>query len=265
MADLNPLAAWRRLLALPNESRTKTIAVAFLVSAVCAVLVSAATVMLRPIQAANRAALEQARLEALVAGIPGMADLLQDSGGELATVVIDLAAGAAARDVTPATLPEALADTANWTALTPAQDGAGLGARPDYAQVFMLRQGERIDLVLLPMSGTGYGGQIDAILALHGDMRTIAGLTVTNHSETPGLGARITEPAWQARFPGTRAVDDAGAARFSVARGPAATEFEVDGITGATRTGAGVTRMVRFWLGPDGYGPFLDALRRGEF
>src|SRR5690606_35156357 len=179
MAGLNPIAAWRRLLALPNESRTKTIAIAFFVSAVCAVLVSTATVVLRPIQAANRAALEQARLEALVAGIPGMAALLQDSGGELATVVIDLPRGAAAREVTPATLADALADTANWTVLTPAQDIAALGARPDFAQVYLLRQDERIELVLLPVSGAGYGGRIDAILALQGDMRTIAGLAVT--------------------------------------------------------------------------------------
>ena len=56
---------WRRILALPNESRAKTILVAFLVSAACAALVSGATVMLRPIQAANRAAEEQARIEAL--------------------------------------------------------------------------------------------------------------------------------------------------------------------------------------------------------
>ena len=264
MADLNPIAAWRRLLALPNESRTKTIVMAFLVSAICAVLVSTATVMLRPIQAANRAALEQARLEALVAGIPGMAALLQDSGGELATVVIDLRGGAAG-EVTPATLADALADTANWTVLAPAQDIAGLGARPDFAQVYLLRQDERIELVLLPVSGAGYGGRIDAILALQGDMRTIAGLAVTGHSETPGLGARITEPAWLARFSGTRAVDDTGATRFAVARGAAATEFEVDGITGATRTGSGISQMVRFWLGPDGYGPFLDAVRREEF
>lgn len=265
MADLNPIAAWRRLLALPNESRTKTIVMAFLVSAICAVLVSTATVMLRPIQAANRAALEQARLEALVAGIPGMAALLQESGGELATVVIDLPRGGAAGEVTPATLADALADTANWTVLAPAQDIAGLGARPDFAQVYLLRQDERIELVLLPVSGAGYGGRIDAILALHGDMRTIAGLAVTGHSETPGLGARITEPAWLAHFPGTRAVDDTGATRFTVARGAASTEFEVDGITGATRTGSGISQMVRFWLGPGGYGPFLAAVRRGEF
>jgi Na+-transporting NADH:ubiquinone oxidoreductase subunit C len=50
-----------------------------------------------------------------------------------------------------------------------------------------------------------------------------------------------------------------------VARGPATTEYEVDGITGATRTSNAVTGMVRFWLGPDGYGPLIDAIRRGEF
>ena len=34
----------------------------------------------------------------------------------------------------------------------------------------------------------------------------------------------------------------------------------VDGISGATRTGLGVTRMLRFWLGPWGYGPTLSRL-----
>ena len=96
--DWNP---GRRLLALPNESRTKTVLVAFLVSAICAALVSGATVVLRPIQAANRAAEEQARISALVQGIPGMGALLEQSGGTLFTVVIVLESGRAAGDVTP--------------------------------------------------------------------------------------------------------------------------------------------------------------------
>ena len=60
MVDLNPFSLWRRLLALPNESRTKTILMAFLVSGICALMVSGATVYLRPIQTANRAAEQQA-------------------------------------------------------------------------------------------------------------------------------------------------------------------------------------------------------------
>ncbi len=260
--DWNP---WRRLLALPNESRAKTIVVAFLVSAICAALVSGATVMLRPIQAANRAAEEQARIAALVKGIPGMATLLEEAGGSLSSVVIDLESGRAAKGVTSATLETALADPANWTAIDPGRDLAGLGQRPDFAQVYLLRDGDRVSLALLPVAGQGYGGRIEAVIALRGDRNTIAGIAVTRHSETPGLGARIEESSWQAGFPGTELRDEAGEMRFRVAHGPASGVHEVDGITGATRTGRGVTQMVRFWLGPDGYGPLLDAIGRGEF
>lgn len=260
--DWNP---WRRLLALPNESRTKTVLVAFLVSAVCAAFVSGATVLLRPIQAANRAAEEQAQIRALVEGIPGMAAIFEQSGGALSTVVIDLETGRAAADVTPDTLDAVLADPANWTALEAGADLAGLGQRPDFAQVFLLRENEAVSLVLLPLSGQGYGGRIDAILAIRDDMNTIAGVAVTGHSETPGLGGRIEEASWQAGFPGTELRDDSGQIRFRVARAQASGIHEVDGITGATRTGRGFTQMVRFWIGPDGYGPFLDAVRRGEF
>jgi Na+-transporting NADH:ubiquinone oxidoreductase subunit C len=76
LADLNPISAWRRFLALPNDSRSKTIGMAFIVAAVCAVLVNAATVILRPIQAQNRAAEQQVRLDALISAIPGMRDLI---------------------------------------------------------------------------------------------------------------------------------------------------------------------------------------------
>ncbi len=257
---------WRRFLALSNESRAKTIIVAFLVSAISAVLVSGATVVLRPIQAANRAAEEQAHIEALVQGIPGMGSLLSQSGGSLSTLVVDLVMGRAADTVTPNTLETTLSDPANWTALSPAQDLAGLGQRPDYSQIFLLRDlSGRVSLVLLPLSGQGYGGRIDAILALSGDTNTIAGIAITGHSETPGLGGRIEEASWQVSFPGTELRDDSGEMRFRVARAAASGVHEVDGITGATRTGRGVTQMVRFWLGPHGYGPLLRAIERGEF
>jgi Na+-transporting NADH:ubiquinone oxidoreductase subunit C len=266
LADLNPISAWRRFLALPNDSRAKTIGMAFIVAAVCAVLVNAATVVLRPIQAQNRAAEQQIRLDGLISAIPGMRDLIdQTEGGALSTVVVDLDKGAAAADVTPESLGAALEDARNWMQLAPAEDIAGLGRRPDYAQIYILREGDRMSLVILPIAGVGYNGPIHAMLALRGDMNTIAGLAVTEQSETPGLGARIEEPDWQADFAGKRIADDSGDIRFAVARGPATSEYEVDGITGATRTSNAVTRMVRFWLGPQGYGRLAEAIRRGDF
>ncbi|MBX3531911.1 MAG: NADH:ubiquinone reductase (Na(+)-transporting) subunit C [Rhizobiaceae bacterium] len=266
MADLNPVSLWRRFLATPNDGRAKTLIVAFLVSAICAVLVTGATVVLRPIQAQNRAAEQQARLEALIAAVPGMSDLIAEAGGDaLSTLVVDLDAGAAAADVTPETLEAALSDPANWTSLAPADDVAGIGNRPDYAQIYLLRSGDAVSLVILPVVGTGYAGRIQALLALQGDMRTLAGIAVTEQSETPGLGARIEEPLWQQNFAGKQLFDDSGTYRFSVVRGSARTEFEVDGITGATRTSNAIGQMVRFWVGQKGYGPLMAAIRRGEF
>jgi Na+-transporting NADH:ubiquinone oxidoreductase subunit C len=37
----------------------------------------------------------------------------------------------------------------------------------------------------------------------------------------------------------------------------------VDGLSGATLTARGVTHLVQFWLGEDGFGPYLDHLEKG--
>lgn len=266
MADMNPLSLWRKFLALPNDSRTKTVGMAFIVAAVCALLVNGATVLLRPVQMENRAAERQMRLEALISAIPGMSELIGEAGGDaLSAVVVNLDKGTASPDITPDNLEKALEDPGNWTRLTAEEDLAGLGSRPNYAQVYLLRNGDDISLAILPIAGAGYNGTIQAMLALRGDMNTIAGIAITEQSETPGLGARIEEPAWQSGFAGKRVTDDAGTMRFTVVRGAAASEFEVDGITGATRTSNAMTRMVRFWLGPRGYANLASAIRRGDF
>jgi len=267
MADLNPIQLWRRLLSLPNESRGKTIAVAFIVSAICAVLVTGATVVLRPIQAQNRALEQQARLEALLAEIPGLSNILAGSDDMLlSTVVVDLRRGQAAQNVTPETLSSELANSANWTELTPQEDIANLGSRANLKQIYLLRNADdRVELAILPISGTGYGGPIEAMIAIGDGMDTVAGLAILSHNETPGLGARIDEAAWRQQFANKRIRDDTGTVQLAVARGSASTEFEVDAITGATRTSTAMSRMFQFWLGPQGYGPLLDAIRRGEF
>ena len=78
---------------------------------------------------------------------------------------------------------------------------------------------------------------------------------------------QIDNPRWRERWVGKLARDASGTLRLGVARGavdpdaPAA-PFLVDGISGATRTGVGVTNLLRFWLGPDGFGPFLERLAR---
>ena len=101
------------------------------------------------------------------------------------------------------------------------------------------------------------------MLALEADLRTIAALTILEQGETPGLGSRIEDPAWQALWPGKQITDESGQIAIAVVRGPGTGPYEVDGITGATQTATGVGNMLRYWLGDHGFGPFLDRLRQG--
>lgn len=266
MADLNPLAWWRRFLALPNDSRTKTFGVALFVALFAAMAVSVTAVALKPRQLANLDRERQARMEAMLAAVPGMADILRASGGALETRLVDLESGSFVTDIEPARYDPraAAADPERSIALPREADVAGIGRRAKLAPVYLLRRGKEVVLVVLPVYGSGYQSTIYAYLALTDDLRTVAALTVYEQGETPGLGARVVDPDWQALWPGKTIADETGAIRISVVRGQASGPYEVDGITGATHTSTGVTNMLRFWLGDHAFGPFLTKLRSGE-
>lgn len=267
MSNLSPRAIWRGFLALPNTSRTKTLGVAFLVALVSATTVSITSVALKPLQQAHLDAAREARLSEMIAALPGLADILRETGAEtLETAVIDLASGRIDADSDAAQFDylAAQTDPAQTIALSPEQDIAGISRRPTRAPVFLLRGDAGLALVVLPVYGTGYQSTIRAYLALSADLNTIAGLSIYEQGDTPGMGARITEPAWQALWSGRQAVSETGEIVITVVRSGASAPFEVDGISGATRSSTAVARLVQFWLGPDGFGPFLAHLRSGD-
>jgi Na+-transporting NADH:ubiquinone oxidoreductase subunit C len=267
MPDFNPLSLWRRLLSLPNDSKTKTLVMAFAVSVVCAGAVSTLAVQLRPLQEANRLAQQQARLDAAVSQGTGVAGSQADPAAPgLQMLVVDLATGLQATGITPASFDMRAAAVAEETstALTPEADLARIGRKPKFALIHVQRREGRVERVVLPVWGKGYQSTIHAYLALRGDLKTVASLTIVEHGETPGIGAKIDEPDWQQLWPGKEIADESGEIRLAVAQGTAHSVYEVDGITGATRTGKGLTNMLRFWLGQDGYGAVLDNLRNGR-
>lgn len=267
MAELNPVRLFRRLLALPAENRAKTIFMAFAVSAVSALVVSVTAVTLEQRIDANKAAERQAKLDAMIASLPGLSEILAETDADtLATVIVDLTTGRAVTgiDIAGFDMEAIAADPETSTALSDEQDIAGIKRRPDLAQIHVLRSGDRLELVILPVYAAGYQSVLRAYLALEGDLNTVAGLVVTEQGETPGLGAKIAEPDWQALWPGTKIADADGTIRLAVVRGGAITPFEVDGITGATRTSRAVGDMITFWMGPNGYGRVLAALAAGE-
>lgn len=261
----SPLALWKRFLARPNTDPVKTLGIAFLVALACGLAVSTASVTLRPLITANIDAERQARMAAMLAELPGIGDILTEAGqGAVEVALVDLRTGEVATDMDPATYdPLAVAaDPEQSTVLSRAEDFAGLGRRENIAAVYLVHRDGRIVLVVLPVRGTGYQSTIKAYLALEGDFNTVAALTVYEQGETPGLGARIAEPEWQAQWAGKEVARD-GEVVIEVVRGEASGPHEVAGVSGASVTGYAVTDMIQFWLGPSGYGAFLDRLRSG--
>ena len=49
----------------------------------------------------------------------------------------------------------------------------------------------------------------------------------------------------------------------SVPMGSDEKQWQVDGLSGATLTTKGVDKLVRYWLGEQGFKPLLENLRRG--
>ena len=241
MTSSTPLTWWRGFLALPNAHPLKTVGVAFLVALGCSLVVSITSVKLKPLQEANRlresAAIMMGLLEELGAGPPE-------------EHLVELASGA-----------YVYRDPGTETALPAERDGAGLGHREDVATVYEVREHGVLKLVVLPVRGSGYQSTLEGYLALREDLNTVAALKFHRHDETPGLGAGIEEKDWQALWPGKVVSDAKGTIRIKVAKGEGKGSHEVDAISGATRTGAGVTDLLQFWLGPDGYGLYLARLK----
>ena len=255
-------------MALPNESRTKTLGVAFIVALVAATTVSVTSVMLKPRQQVHIDAAREAKLAAMIATLPGLADIMRETGAEtLEAVIVDLQTGQIDGTLEAAEFDflAAQTDPLQATALLPEADIAGIRQRPNLAPVYLLQGSDGLALVVLPVYGKGYQSTIRAYLALEGNLNTIAGLSIYEQGETPGLGSRITDPAWLGLWSDKEAADAQGEITITVVRGAAATSSEVDGITGATRSATGVANLVRFWMGPQGYGPFLTRLKAGEF
>jgi Na+-transporting NADH:ubiquinone oxidoreductase subunit C len=119
-------------------------------------------------------------------------------------------------------------------------------------------------MLVLPIQGLGLWSTLYGFLAIDADGNTIRGITYYQHAETPGLGGEVDNPRWKSLWPGRKIYDD-GEPAIQVIKGaagpPAQDPYRVDGLSGATLTSNGVTFMLEFWLGPNGFGPYLDRLR----
>ncbi len=144
-------------------------------------------------------------------------------------------------------------------------NNAGITRQPLTGVIYERMEGDDVALLILPIEGKGLWSTLYGFLALAPDTKTIEGLTFYEHGETPGLGGEIDNPRWKALWKNRLAFDDQGNPEIEVIKGAAGTPEEdphrVDGLSGATLTGRGVSHLIQFWLSDDGYGPFLKIFR----
>ncbi len=112
----------------------------------------------------------------------------------------------------------------------------------------------KVNSYVFPIYGAGLWDAIWGYLALDTDMNTVGGITLAHAGETPGLGARITEPGVQARFEGKEIFNESGelvAIQMQKGEGKdySTNPHQVDGMSGATITSNGVNNMLKNYLG----------------
>jgi Na+-transporting NADH:ubiquinone oxidoreductase subunit C len=152
------------------------------------------------------------------------------------------------------------------TTISPEADIANIRQRARFAPVYLVREDDEVSQVILPVYGAGLWSTMYGFLAVSTDGNTVQGLRFYEHAETPGLGDGIDKPAWRSQWPGKKLYGDDDELRIEVVRGladpnSALAMHQVDGLAGATLTGRGVMNLVRYWAGPDAFGPYLEKLR----
>ena len=248
--------------------------VAILVCLVCSIIVSSAAVMLKGRQVANRELDQKQNILRAAGMLP--ADAAVDAEGrgveelfaEFEVRAVDLRTGRFAEGIDVAVYDpvKAAKNASTSTALSSGQDTATLGRREDVSLVYLRRNDQEIDKVVIPVRGYGLWGTLLGYLAIEGDLNTVAGLGFYAHKETPGLGGEVDNPAWRASWQGVALYDSSGEPAVELVKsrsapGSAAAMHEVDALSGATLTSRGVENLVRFWTGELGFGPFLERLR----
>ena len=254
---------------MANESVTKTFTVALTLCIVCAVVVSSAAVFLRPAQEANK-------LLDLKTNILASAGLLQEGVDvetqfeKISVKLVDMQTGryTNAIDVESYDQRKASSDPALSVALSASEDIAKIKRRANFAKVYIVENANGLEKVILPIKGYGLWSTLYGFIALESDLQTVAGIGFYEHTETPGLGGEVDNPKWKASWIGKRAYDD-NALLIEVIKGKVdvsrdGAESQIDGLAGATLTTKGVDNLVQYWLGEQGFMPFIEYLKTGE-
>ncbi|MFT5728000.1 MAG: Na+-transporting NADH:ubiquinone oxidoreductase subunit C [Desulforhopalus sp.] len=237
---------------------------------VCSTLVAGAAVGLRPLQEANKA-LDQKKNILYAAGLFDSTKSIEEMFASIETKVVDLATGSfVTKDIVdPATFKQARAAFTDefGRSLTSEEDIAKIKRLEKYSVVYLVKNGDKTEQLILPVRGKGLWSTMFAYVSLDADGSTIRGVSFYAHGETPGLGGEIENKSWQKSWKEKQIYTDNGEVALEFAKGNSsatgdAAHYEIDGLSGATLTTKGVENLMEFWFGDHGFKPFITAMKK---
>lgn len=255
-----------------KESTRRTLFVALVVSLVASVFVAGSSVALKPVQIENRL-LDKQRSILAIAGLGpdrlSSREVKDLFNSRIKARVVDLSTGEYNDKLDPFSFdPLKIAKNPETsTALSSSDDIALIKRREQFTTVYTVEQNGELESLILPIRGYGLWSTLHGFLAIKPDLNTVVGLGFYQHAETPGLGGEVDNPNWTANWPGKTLFNDSGKPIIRIVKGgvdPASPDaaHQVDALAGATLTSNGVDRLLHFWLGEQGFGPYLAKLRQ---
>ncbi len=261
---------------MSQDSTVKTVGVATGICLFCSLFVSIAAVKLKPLQIKNQK-LDKVKNILQVANLAdtvGKSEYMALYQERIKPVMIVLSSG----DVLEETQFDEVLTLDSFDiqvfsglpdysqALSSDVDIAGIRRQPLHMIVYQLLENNSVEKLILPIYGKGLWSTLYGFLAIEKDLKTVSGITFYQHGETPGLGGEVDNPNWKGAWKGKRAFDDNGNVIIKVIKGKVIpgspdADHQIDGLSGATLTARGVDNLVQFWLGENGYGPYLQKLR----
>ena len=272
-----------KVLALGNDSLEKTIAIAVSLCLVCAVLVSFAAVALKPLQVNNK----EADMKKNILDVAGLLEEGTDMNSAFAekieAKIVDLETGDYVENINANEYDQrkAAKDPAQSVAIPKEKDIAHIRVKAKYAKVFLVKEGGAIKSIILPMHGYGLWSTLYGFLSLDPDGQTVQSINFYDQAETPGLGGEVVNPSWRALWKGKKVYAetdrpssekgliteaDIGEPALSLIKGVVdntkiGSQYQVDGLAGATLTSTGVTNLVRYWMSNEGFASYLKKVR----
>jgi len=261
-----------KVLALGNDSLEKTIAVALSLCFVCAILVSFAAVALRPLQIENKAMDMKKNILDVAGLLEDSTDIHNAFAEQVEEKLVDITTGDYVEDMDVVAYDQrkAAKDPAQNIVLESSDDIASIKRKAKVAKVYLVKKGDTIDSIILPMHGYGLWSTMYGFLALEADGQTVKSINFYDQAETPGLGGEVVNPNWRALWQGKKVYNDAGEVQLGLIKGvvdtnKAGSEYDVDGLAGATLTSLGVSNLVKYWMSKEGFSAYLDKVRtKGE-